>query len=56
MLVFPTITAPCFFRRVTTCASYGGMYPLSIFDPHVVSMPFVEILSFTATGIPERSL
>ena len=45
-------TAPAFFKRLTTVASYGGWKFSNIWDPHVVRIPFVQKLSFTATGIP----
>ena len=36
MLVLPRIGRPAARRRATTVASYGGIQPSRIFDPHVV--------------------
>ena len=51
-LVLPTITAPAALSLVTTVASYGGFHPSRIRDEHVVGMPRVHMLSFSATGTP----
>ena len=37
---------------MTTVASYGGFHPSRIRDEHVVGMPRVHMLSFSATGTP----
>src|SRR5687767_2383675 len=51
-LVLPTRTAPASRRRVTVVASYGGRQPSRIFDEHVVGIPRVHMLSFSASGTP----
>ena len=51
-LVLPTETAPARRRRSTTVASYGGLQPSRILELHVVGMPVVQRLSFSATGTP----
>src|SRR5256885_8167283 len=50
--VLPTTTAPAARRRSTTVASYGGRQPSRMRDEHVVGMPRVAKLSFSATGTP----
>src|SRR5580693_8291317 len=52
MLVLPSATAPAPRRRPTTVASYGGRQPSKMRDPHVVGVPRVHRLSFSATGTP----
>ncbi len=49
---FPIIMASSSFNRLTTVASYGGIYPLSIFEAHVVFRPLVHMLSFMPIAIP----
>src|SRR3954471_345837 len=49
-LVLPTMTAPAACNRSTTVASYGGLQPSRMRDEHVVGMPRVQKLSFSATG------
>src|SRR3954454_24971018 len=51
-LVLPMTMAPAARTRSTTVASYGGRHPSRIFDEHVVGMPFVHRLSFSAIGMP----
>src|SRR5436190_11130099 len=50
--VLPTRTAPASRSRVTAVASYGGRHPSRIFDEHVVGIPRVHMLSFSASGTP----
>ena len=38
----------------TTVASYGATKSSSIFDAHVVFIPFVQILSLIEIGIPKH--
>src|SRR6516165_5696661 len=52
MFVLPTTTAPARRNDSTTVASYGGSQPSRIREPHVVAMPRVHRLSFSATGTP----
>ena len=54
MLVFPIMTAPAFSRFITASAEYVGTKPSNILDAQVVGIPFVQRLSFTATGTPAR--
>src|SRR4051812_29274573 len=51
-LVLPITIAPAACNRSTTVASYGGRHPSRIRDEHVVGMPRVAKLSFSATGTP----
>src|SRR5579864_2382434 len=53
-LALPMMIAPARRRRVTTVASYGGRNPWRMRDPHVVGQFRVQMLSFSATGIPAR--
>lgn len=55
-LVLPTITAPAAFNRSTIVALYIGTKFCSIFDAHVVGIPLVQKLSFTAIGMPSKGL
>src|SRR5215207_2068546 len=50
--VLPTTTAPAARSRSTTVASYGGRHPSRMRDEHVVGIPRVHMLSFSATGTP----
>ncbi len=52
VFVLPRSDSPAPFTRAETVASNGGTYPARIFDPAVVSTPFVEMTSFSAIGIP----
>src|SRR5438128_1816262 len=51
-LVLPMTIAPAARTRSTTVASYGGRQPSRIFDEHVVAIPRVHRLSFSAMGTP----
>src|SRR5580700_2609151 len=51
-LVLPTHTAPASNSRCTAVPVYGGLKPLSIFDPAVVSIPSTQSTSLSAMGIP----
>src|SRR6478752_5010271 len=44
--------APASVRCWTTVAVYGGRHPSRILDEHVVGIPRVHRLSFSATGTP----
>src|SRR5215510_463799 len=50
--VLPIGTAPAATTRSTTVAEYGGRHPARIFDEHVVGIPRVHRLSFSAMGTP----
>src|SRR5688572_33476518 len=50
--VLPTATAPAAATRCTTVASYGGRHPSRMRELHVVAMPRVQRLSFSAIGTP----
>src|SRR5438445_9785516 len=50
--VFPAISAPAAFSFATAVASYGERYPSRIFEPQLVVNSRVQMLSFTATGMP----
>src|SRR6266487_5020599 len=50
--VFPAISAPAAFSFVTAVASYGERYASRIFEPQLVVNSRVQMLSFTATGMP----
>src|SRR5947207_13995267 len=50
--VLPIGIPPAATTRSTTVAVYGGFHPSRIFDEHVVGMPRVQRLSFSATGTP----
>lgn len=52
MLVFPNITVPACLKFLTTVASYGETKLYKILDPHVVSTPSEQKISFCAIGIP----
>ena len=52
VFVLPRSESPASFTRAATVASNTGAYPLRIFEPAVVSIPFVEITSLSAIGIP----
>ena len=52
--VLPMMRAPASFSRRTTVASYGGTHPSRIRDEQVVATPWVQRLSFSATGTPAR--
>src|SRR5580700_12040743 len=51
-LVLPTQTAPASNKRCTAVPVYGGLNPLRIFDPAVVSMPSTQSTSLSAMGMP----
>src|SRR6267143_2874303 len=51
-LVLPAIRAPAAFSFATAVASYGERYPSRIFEPQLVVNSSVQMLSFTATGMP----
>src|SRR6266571_9033532 len=51
-LVLPAISAPAAFNFPTAVASYGERYPSRMREPQVVVNSSVQMLSFTATGIP----
>src|SRR5580692_9241751 len=53
-LVLPTHTAPASNKRCTAVPVYGGLNPLSIFDPAVVSMPSTQSTSLSAMGMPHN--
>ena len=50
--VFPAISAPAARSFATAVASKGERYALSTLDPQVVVNSSVQMLSFTATGMP----
>src|SRR3712207_8237643 len=50
--VLPRIGSPAPRSRETTVASYGGIQPSRIREPHVVGCPTVHRRSFTAIGTP----
>src|SRR5438093_11388080 len=50
--VFPAISAPAARSVATAVASKGERYALSTLDPQVVVNSSVQMLSFTATGMP----
>src|SRR6476661_6772581 len=50
--VLPITTAPAARTRSTTVASYGGRHPSRMRDEHVVGIPRVHMLSFSASGTP----
>ena len=52
VFVFPSSDRPAAFTRAATVASKTGVYPSRIREPAVVSIPFVEITSFSAIGMP----
>ena len=52
VFVLPRRESPAAFVRAATVASNTGVYPLRIFEPAVVSIPFVEITSLSAIGMP----
>ncbi len=54
MFVLPETSIPFSFIFSTTVALKGGMKFSSILEAHVVLVPSVFILSFTATGIPSK--
>jgi hypothetical protein len=51
-LVLPIGIPPAATTRRTTVASYGGFHPSRMRDEHVVGIPRVHRLSFSATGTP----
>ncbi len=53
-LVLPIGMAPAATRRSMTVASYGGSYRSRIFEPAVVRVRRVQMLSLIATGTPSR--
>ena len=55
-LVLPIRTAPDFKSLSTTVALKEGTKSSSIFEAHVVVIPFVQKLSFIAIGAPSRIL
>src|SRR6266850_1432679 len=50
--VIPSISAPALKRRCTAVAVYGGLKPLRICDPAVVSTPRTHSTSLIAIGMP----
>ena len=50
--VLPAIRAPAALSFAHAVASYGEWYPPRIFEPQLVVNSSVQMLSFTATGIP----
>ncbi len=52
MFVLPSITAPVAFSFSMTVASKGGLKSFSMLEPQVVVIPFVQIKSLIARGIP----
>ena len=52
VFVLPRSESPAAFTRAATVASKTGTYPLRIFEPAVVSIPFVEMTSLSAIGMP----
>gem|GEM_PF-1717649 len=54
IFALPIIQPPCFSRSMKQLALYGGINHASIFEAHVVSTPFVRMISFTAIGAPWR--
>ncbi|OPZ61839.1 MAG: hypothetical protein BWY85_02280 [Firmicutes bacterium ADurb.Bin506] len=54
MFALPTMTAPAAVNLSATVAEYGGTNPVRILLPAVVAMPSVQMLSFSATGMPVR--
>ena len=55
MFVLPSSDRPASRQRAATVESNTGTYPERIFDPAVVSTPFVEIRSLNAIGTPAPS-
>src|SRR5215211_925676 len=53
VFVLPSSDRPASLQRAATVESNTGTYPARIFDPAVVSTPFVEITSFSAIGMVE---
>src|SRR5579859_4626157 len=51
----PAISAPAALSLATAVASWGDCHPSRIFEAHVVGNSSVQMLSFTATGIPYRT-
>src|SRR5688572_22717174 len=51
-LVLPAISAPAAFSFATAVASYGERYPSRMRDPQLVVNSSVQMLSFTAMGMP----
>ena len=50
--VLPAMSAPAALSFVTAVASYGDRYPSRMREPQVVVNSSVQMLSFTATGMP----
>src|SRR5216117_370470 len=50
--VLPAISAPAALSFATAVASYGERYPSRMREPQVVVNSSVQMLSFTATGMP----
>ena len=46
--------APASSKRSIAVAEYGGIKFSKIFEPQVVRIPLVQILSFTAIGTPNK--
>src|SRR5688572_28337112 len=51
VFVLPSSDSPAPLTRAATVASKTGVYPLRIFEPAVVSIPFVEMTSLRAIGM-----
>ena len=55
VFVLPSSVRPAALQRSATVESNTGTYPARIFDPAVVSTPFVEMTSLSAIGTPSPS-
>ena len=53
-LVFASGIAPAALKRVTTVASFSGMFPAKILEPRCVNTPAVSIASLIVKGTPCR--
>ena len=54
MATLPSSTAPAPRSLATAVESNGGLKPLRILEPAVVSMSFWQKMSFKAIGTPSR--
>src|SRR5204863_6445088 len=52
VFVLPSSCSPAALQRAATVESNTGTYPFRIFEPAVVSTPFVDMLSLITTGSP----
>ncbi len=56
VFVLPRSWRSASLQRAATVESKTGTYPARIFEPAVVSTPFVEMTSFSAIGTPSPSV